>query len=121
MANGIGETVDFVRKGDFSQTNEGQLRSTIRSLRNWQDPEAQSLIDALENEIARRHQADLQGNANALFETHHGETMRELGELKKSVHQLARARCVDKWILIAGWIAAVAAVAGVALAFFLKR
>jgi len=41
--------------------------------------------------------------------------------LKASVDQLARARCVDKWILVAGWIAAIAGVVAVALALFLKH
>jgi hypothetical protein len=67
----------------------------------------QELID----EQQKLHQA-----ATSQGKALHSETMEELGKVKLSVDQLARARCVDKWILIAGWIAAIAALAAVALA-----
>ena len=58
MQNSLADIVDFVRKGDFSQKNEGQLRSMIQTLRNWhasyKEPEAASLISAVEKEIERR-------------------------------------------------------------------
>ena len=128
MANELADVVNFVRKGNFSETTEERLRSMIQTLRSWRDPESDSLISAIENELARRHKAGLQEGANAVQKSameqgraHHTETIGKLNDLKKSVDQLANARTVDKWILIVGAVAAIAGIVGAILAFLLLK
>ena len=63
--------------------------------------------------IKTLHQLEMEQGKNL-----HKETMDELDEIKTSVNRLAHTRRIEWWILAAGWIAAVAGVAAVALELF---
>lgn len=113
--------------------NEDELHSGLAALHLYyaSNPNAhwiKASIEAYENEIGRRQKERHQEDSKTLHQQQielgkalHGETMGEMAKLKISVDQLARARCVDKWILVAGWIAAIAAVVAVVLALFLRH
>jgi hypothetical protein len=123
----LNEALKAIQEARLAGKNDKELPRMVAVLQIYlacqyhAPPAIKSSIEAIENEIARRqkdrHQAGLMVQGKNL----HGETMAELGKLKTSVDQLARARCVDKWILVAGWIAAIASVIAVALSIFLKH
>ena len=128
----LNEALKAFREVRLDKKSDSELVAMIRIFRQWQVAqyagEAPQAIEAVEKEISRRQKDRHQEGAKTLHELAmeqgknlHGETMDELGKLKNSVDQLARARCVDKWILVAGWIAAIAGVIAVLLALFLKN
>lgn len=128
----LNEAVKAVREVRLDQKSDDDLRSMSRVLRQWQAsqyaPEAPHAIEAIENEIARRQKDKHQEGIKTLHQLEmeqgknlHKETMDELDEIKTSVNRLAHTRRIEWWILAAGWIAAVAGVAAVALELFLKR
>lgn len=108
VQNTLADIVDFVRKGDFSEKNEGQLRSIIQVLRNWQAsykaPEAASLISFVESEIERRradakHQ-ELVSQQERLHQKHIEETKnlhRESSVEGKTQHK--QSLHIERWIL----------------------
>jgi len=105
------------------------LRSGISALylyfSNYHDPSIKAAIESFENEISRRIQHDKSKTLHDLEMTQgqnlHGETKAELKKLKGAVDRLASARCVDKWILVAGWIAAIGAAIAAWIALFPKH
>jgi hypothetical protein len=85
-------------------------------------PWMKQAIQSFENEISRRN---VQGVSKTLHDvemaqskTHHETVVGKLDNLKTAVDQLARARCVDRWILVAGWIAAIGAAVAAWFAIF---
>ena len=109
--------------GDVKDLDE--LRDGLSSMHlyyaNYRDPSIKAAIESFEFEIARRNQ---QEHLRRLHESemkqgmdNHGKTMDEMGKLKASVDlvkasvdRLAGARWIDWAILIAGVVAAIAAV-----------
>jgi hypothetical protein len=113
------EAVKALEERRLDKKTPESLRTGLQALQmNYMNqgptPGVKAAIESFENEISRRVQLDQGKNL-------HGETMGELTKIKISVDQLARARCVDKWILVAGWIAAVGAAVAAWFALFPKR
>ena len=113
-----------------------ELRSGLEALNlffgNYGGAHIKAAIESFENEVSRRaHQAGaavLHQQQMEQGKNFHGEAMGEMGKLKTSVDlikvsvdRLARTRRIEWWILAAGWIAAIASVAAVVLALFLKH
>ena len=121
------EAVKTIQDGRLSEKSEDSLRSGLQALQmNYMNqgpsPAIKAAIESYENEISRRshqegaktlHQLEMEQG-----KTHHGETKAELKDLKIAVGRLEKARCVDKWILAAGWIAAIGAVVAAWFAIF---
>lgn len=131
------EALKAVQAGKVADIkNLDELRSGLASLHlcygSNHQPNIKAAIESFENEISRRTQQEsaktLQQNEMAQGQNLHRETIGEMGKLKTSVEglktsvdRLARPRCIDWWILIAGWIAAIAGVVVVLLSIFLRH
>ena len=124
------EALKIVQAGKVGEVKDlTELRSGISALylyfSNYHYPSIKAAIESFENEISRRIQHDKSKTLHDLEMTQgqnlHGETKAELKKLKGAVDRLASARCVDKWILVAGWIAAIGAAIAAWIALFPKH
>jgi hypothetical protein len=130
----INETLTHAREMRFANKSEDELHQMLivcgnhagQSGDRFSEIQIGHAVKMVHEELARRQRA--KNHQEAIAEQQklnqkvieqggqfHGETMGEVGKLKTSVDKLARARTVDKWILIVGAIAAVAGLAGVVI------
>jgi hypothetical protein len=110
------DALNCVKEGRIEKTSTEDLKAMLHCLATSGQPALamvqlfQNSILMLQDEIARRERASHHQEETGQNKSRHQETMGEIDKLKTSVDKLARARCVDKWILIFGAIAAIAAV-----------
>ena len=139
----LNEIIVAARESKLSD-NENELRFMLDWCvryhnNNRNDLQASFAIEAIQRKMElikadKRHQESIaeqqriHQQATEQGSSLHGETMGEMVKLKSSVDlikssvdRLARTLRIEWWILAAGWIAAIASVAAVALELFLRR
>jgi hypothetical protein len=110
------DALNCVKEGRIEKTSTEDLKAMLHCLATAGQPSLamvqlfQNSILMLQDEIARRERASHHQEETGQNKSLHGETMKEIGDIKISVDRLARARWIDWAILIAGSIAAIAAV-----------